>query len=67
MNSTILEGKWNVLKGTLRSRWGKLTDDDVDEVKGNSEILVGKLQQRYGHAKEQVQKDVNAWLSESEP
>jgi len=64
MNSTILEGKWTELKGRLRAQWGRLTDDDLEEIQGDAEILIGKLQQRYGHAKDRIRKEVDDWLSE---
>ena len=50
MNQDVLKGKWMQLKGEVRKQWGKLTDDDLDQIQGNSEKLVGKLQERYGYA-----------------
>lgn len=64
MDSNVLSGKWKQLKGTVRARWGELTDDDVEEVRGNAEVLVGKIQERYGHAKDKVRKEVNDWLKD---
>ena len=63
MNQDIFKGKWNQLKGNVRKQWGKLTDDDVDQIQGNSEILMGRLQERYGRTKEQAQKEVDDWLA----
>lgn len=57
MNEDILKGKWKQLKGSLRKTWGKLTDDDVDQINGNYEVLVGKLQERYGHTRELAEKE----------
>jgi uncharacterized protein YjbJ (UPF0337 family) len=61
MNEDTLKGQWTQLKGTLREQWGKLTDDDIDEIQGRSEQLIGKIQQRYGVAREEAQTQVDAW------
>lgn len=62
MNKDVLKGKWDQLKGNVRKQWGKLTDDDVDEIQGDAEIMKGKLQERYGRTKEEAQREVDAWL-----
>jgi len=54
MNQDIIKGKWSQLSGTLREKWGKLTDDDINQLDGHREYLVGKLQERYGIAKDQA-------------
>ena len=51
MNSDQLEGKWKQAKGTVKERWGKLTDDDVDVINGRTDQLVGKIQEQYGIAR----------------
>ena len=61
MNATILKGKWKELKGDMTNKWGKLTDDDVNQIQGDTEKLIGKLQQRYGMTREQAQKEVYSW------
>jgi uncharacterized protein YjbJ (UPF0337 family) len=48
MNSDELQGKWNQLKGSVREKFGKLTDDDVQVIAGKKDQFVGKLQERYG-------------------
>lgn len=63
MNWTQIEGKWDQVKGRVRSQWGKLTDDDVDQIQGRSEQLIGKLQNRYGIAREEAQRQFDAWES----
>ena len=63
MNQDVLKGKWNQLKGNVRKQWGKLTDDDVDQIKGDSEILLGRLQERYGRTKEDAQREIDDWLA----
>lgn len=62
MNADVLKGKWQQLKGEARVQWGKLTDDDLDQIEGNSEKMVGKLQERYGWAKEDAQREFDAFL-----
>lgn len=57
MNQDILKGKWKQLKGNMRKMWGKLTDDDIEQINGNYELLVGKIQERYGHTREQAEKE----------
>lgn len=56
MNKDIFEGKWEQLKGTIQKQWGKLTDDDLDVIKGDSKLLAGKLQEKYGMTKDEVEK-----------
>ena len=62
MNTDQLQGKWKQMKGSIKERWGKLTDDDVDVINGRSEQLVGKIQEKYGIAKEDAQKQVDEWI-----
>ena len=61
MNSDQMKGKWKQMKGSVKERWGKLTDDDLDVIDGQHEQLVGKIQERYGIAKEVAQKQVDEW------
>ena len=63
MNWDRIEGSWKELSGKVKAKWGKLTDDDLTTIAGKREQLEGKLQQRYGYAKDQVKKDVDDWLS----
>lgn len=58
MNEDRIEGKWKQLTGTIKERWGKLTDDDLKIVEGNSEYLAGKVQERYGIARDEAKKQV---------
>jgi uncharacterized protein YjbJ (UPF0337 family) len=58
MNEDQMKGEWTQLKGRIRERWGKLTDDDLDVIAGKREQLVGVLQKRYGTAKEDLEKQV---------
>jgi len=66
MNNDVLQGKWTQLKGEVRRQWGKLTDDDLTQIEGSSEKLIGKLQERYGYAREQAEREYNAWMRRSE-
>jgi uncharacterized protein YjbJ (UPF0337 family) len=63
MNSDQFEGKWKQLKGSVKQRWGKLTDDDVTSLSGKRDELVGKLQERYGITKEQAQREADEWAA----
>jgi uncharacterized protein YjbJ (UPF0337 family) len=63
MNSDQFEGKWKQLKGTVKQRWGKLTDDDVTALSGKKDELVGKLQERYGITREQAQREADEWAA----
>jgi len=58
MNKSILKGKWKQMKGSVKKKWGKLTDDDLDVVKGNAQKLSGKIQEKYGKSKEEVDKEI---------
>jgi uncharacterized protein YjbJ (UPF0337 family) len=58
MNQDIIKGKWSQLSGKLKEKWGKLTDDDVSQLDGHREYLVGKLQERYGIAKDKADMQV---------
>lgn len=62
MNSDVLQGKWLQIKGKVRAQWGKLTDDELDEINGNSEQLVGLLQERYGYARDRAERELNSFL-----
>jgi uncharacterized protein YjbJ (UPF0337 family) len=62
MNRQQLEGNWKQVKGRAKAKWGKLTDDDLDQIQGRQQILVGKLQERYGKALEAAEKEVNDWI-----
>jgi uncharacterized protein YjbJ (UPF0337 family) len=61
MNSDQMKGKWKQMKGSVKERWGKLTDDDLDVIDGQHEKLIGKIQERYGIAREAAQKQIDEW------
>jgi uncharacterized protein YjbJ (UPF0337 family) len=62
MNSDQLEGKWKQVKGEVREKWGKLTDDDIHVIAGRREQLIGRIQERYGLAKEEATRQVDAFV-----
>ena len=64
MNWDRVEGNWKEFKGKLQSKWGKLTNDDLDVVKGKRTELAGKLQQRYGYAKDEADRQIDTWLKD---
>ncbi|MBX7137899.1 MAG: CsbD family protein [Oligoflexia bacterium] len=59
MNWQEIEGQWDQLKGRIRTKWGKLTDDDLSVIHGKYEELLGKLKERYGYAKERAEQEVD--------
>ena len=63
MNSDQAAGKWKQVKGKVREKWGDLTDDDLQRAAGGHEQFVGLLQERYGMAKEQAEKQVDEMMS----
>lgn len=60
----IFAGKWKQLRGKVKETWGELTDDELDEVEGRRDILVGKLQEKYGWTKEHAESEVRSFLDE---
>jgi len=63
MNKDKFMGKWRELKGKVKEKWGKLTDDDISQINGKWDQLTGKLQQRYGWNKEHAEREMNDWCS----
>ena len=62
MHEDTRKGQWTQLKGQLRKQWGRLTDDDIDQIKGDRDILLGKLQEYYGKNREQNERELERWL-----
>ncbi len=63
MNKDVLKGQWNQMKGSIKKRWGKLTDDDMDRIEGERDRLVGKIQEKYGSSREQAEKEVDEFTT----
>lgn len=61
MNWDRVEGNWKQLAGNAQARWGKLTNDHMDVIKGNREILAGKIQEQYGVSKDVAERQINEW------
>jgi uncharacterized protein YjbJ (UPF0337 family) len=61
MNWDQIAGNWKQFKGTVKEKWGKLTDDDLEVIEGKKDQLLGRLQERYGYTKEQAEKELNSW------
>jgi uncharacterized protein YjbJ (UPF0337 family) len=61
MNWDRIEGNWKQVKGSARERWGKLTDDELDVVAGKREQLLGKIQEKYGVARDEAERQVREW------
>lgn len=62
MNWDEIEGKWKQFKGKAKEQWGDLTDDDMDRAAGKRDQLVGIVQERYGRAKAEAEREVDDWL-----
>jgi len=62
MNWNQVEGNWEQFKGKVQKQWGKLTNDDLDVIRGSRKELAGKLQARYGQAQDEAEKDIDTWL-----
>jgi uncharacterized protein YjbJ (UPF0337 family) len=61
MNKDEIGGNWKQFKGKAKEKWGKLTDDDMTVIEGKRDQLVGKIQERYGYAKDQAENEVKDW------
>ena len=59
MDKNVFKGNRKQLKGNVKKQWGKLTDDDLDVIDGDKDILIGKLQEKYGMTVEEAEKKVN--------
>jgi uncharacterized protein YjbJ (UPF0337 family) len=62
MNWDTLKGQWKQMSGQMRSKWGKLTDDDWNFIGGKKDTLVGKLQERYGYQKDEAEREVDDFI-----
>lgn len=62
MNKDIIKGRWKEVKGKLKQQWGKLTDDDITQLKGSYEELEGLLEKRYGYKKDAAAKEISKFI-----
>jgi uncharacterized protein YjbJ (UPF0337 family) len=63
MNWDIAKGQWKELRGKVKEQWGKMTDDDLDRIEGQRDQLLGTVQQKYGVAKDEAERQVKAFES----
>ncbi|GAB3348548.1 CsbD family protein [Chromohalobacter beijerinckii] len=61
MNWDQIEGRWTEIKGKAKASWGEMTDDELDQVAGKRDQLIGKLQAKYGITKEEAEKRADDW------
>lgn len=61
MNWDQIEGRWTEVKGKAKASWGEMTDDELDQVAGKRDQLIGKLQTKYGISKEEAEKRADDW------
>lgn len=64
MNWDRIEGRWHQARGKVREQWGKLTDDDLDVIAGKRDQLIGRLQQRYGATRDNIEREVREFESQ---
>jgi len=57
-----LAGQWKQFRGNVREMWGRLTDDDLEQIKGNRDKLIGRIQERYGIARKEAMSQVDEWV-----
>ena len=62
MNWDVLKGNWKQLTGKVKSKWGKLTDDDLTAISGKKDEFLGKLRERYGYERDQAEREVDEFL-----
>ncbi len=61
MNWDRVEGNWKEFKGKVKQQWGDLTDDDLTVIEGNRDELAGRLQKRYGYARDKADREISSW------
>ncbi|MFC3629740.1 CsbD family protein [Paracoccus angustae] len=62
MNWDIIQGKWNQVKGSVKEKWGDLTDDELTQIDGNKDRLSGKLQEKYGWSKNDAEREIDDYF-----
>lgn len=63
MNKDIFKGNWKQAKGKIKQAWGKLTDDELDQIEGNYDVFVGKVQEKYGYSKDEARTKVDDFMN----
>ncbi len=64
MNSHQMSGTWQQMKGKVKEKWGKLTDDDLKVIEGKRDQLAGLLEKRYGYAKERAEEETRRFYND---
>lgn len=62
MNTDTFAGQWKQMKGDIKTKWGKLTDDDLMKAEGSYDKLLGSIQERYGYARDRAEQELTQWL-----
>ncbi len=62
MNKDVMQGKWKQIRGEVKQQWGKLTDDEIDQINGNADKLSGYLQEKYGYSREKADAEARRFL-----
>src|SRR5688572_6381909 len=62
MDSNRIEGSWSELKGKAKQHWGNLTDNELTQIGGKKDELIGRIQSRYGYSKDKAKQEVESWL-----
>jgi uncharacterized protein YjbJ (UPF0337 family) len=63
MNRDILVGQWKQLKGKVKQQWGRLTDNELEEISGRYDELVGLIQERYGYSRDEAVNELDMFLN----
>lgn len=63
MNWDVIKGNWKQMTGAIKSQWGELTDDEIDQLDGERERLAGLIQERYGMAKDQAEEEIDSFIA----
>jgi uncharacterized protein YjbJ (UPF0337 family) len=66
MNNDIFEGNWKQLHGRVKEWWGRLTDDEIDQIEGRYDRLAGVLQERYGYSRQAAEDEIRAFVDQAE-
>ncbi len=63
MNRDVLEGQWKQLKGKVKQQWGRLTDDELNQINGRYDELAGLIQERYGYSRDEAANELDMFLN----
>ena len=66
INEDIVKGKWKEIKGKVKKQWGKFTDDEITQMQGSYDELLGNIQKKYGYQKEQAKKELDSFLDKQD-